>query len=60
MDDCCPCCAHRSFDLKVRLYSAMFVFPALGVGFLLIGLAIGAGIGFTLARVLNRTKTIHN
>jgi hypothetical protein len=43
-------------DLQVALISALFLFLSLGVGFLLIGFAAGAGIAFILVRIATREK----
>ena len=43
-------------SLKAALLSALFLFVALGVGFILIGFAIGAAIGFALLKIATREK----
>jgi hypothetical protein len=45
-------------DLQQALLSAAIVFLVLGVGFVLVGLTVGSAVGFAMAKVLRRRKSV--
>jgi hypothetical protein len=45
-------------DIEAALFSTALVFLALGVGFLLVGVAAGSVTGFAMTKILRRRKSI--